>query len=205
MWKQSFRDVPDAFLLRGCIIVNTSYLGCWGPLFEWWQLGDVNPVRWNSYTDLHLNLAKKRFKSTFLRARFVDFAVNFQVKYIQTERDFYICWLMFGLARPKRIHPYSPSTTSGSSRFSLDHTFHSIENLTDGLHPLQHLFLIRHIPYTQRRATDPLNWDDTYLKKRYSQFYMAAMDARYSGNYMRPSLDFLQSFGLNRTHLGSNW
>ena len=62
MWKQSFRDVPDAFLLRGCIIVNTSYLGCWGPLFEWWQLGDVNPVRWNSYTDLHLNLAKKRFK-----------------------------------------------------------------------------------------------------------------------------------------------
>lgn len=52
---------------------------------------------------------------------------------------------------------------------------------------------------------DPLHGDDTYLKKRYSQFYMAAMDARYSGNYMRPSLDFLQSFGLNGTHLGNNW
>ena len=68
MWKQSFRDVPDAFLLRGCIIVNTSYLGCWGPLFEWWQLGDVNPVRWNSYTDLHLNLAKKRFKISLFKS-----------------------------------------------------------------------------------------------------------------------------------------
>ena len=84
---------------------------------------------------------------------------------------------MFGFARPKRIHPYSPSTASGSSRFSLDHTFRSIENLTNGLHPLKHLFVVRHIPYTQRRATDPLHGDDTYLKKRYSQFYMAVMDA----------------------------
>ena len=112
---------------------------------------------------------------------------------------------MFGFARPERIHRYSPSTASGSSGFSHDHTFRSIENLTDGLHPLQHLFLIRHIPYTQRRATEPLNWDNTYLKKRYSQFYMAAMDARHSGNYMRLSLDFLQSFGLYGTHLGNNW
>ena len=83
----------------------------------------------------------------------------------------------FGFSWFERINPYSPSTASSSSGFSRDHTFRSIENLTDGLHPLQHLFLIRHIPYTQRRATDPLNWDDTYLKKRSSQFYMAAMDA----------------------------
>jgi len=109
---------------------------------------------------------------------------------------------MFGFTRPERIHPYSPS---GSSDFSHDHTFRTIENLTDDLHSLQHLFPIRHSPYTQRRATDPLHGDDTYLQKRYSQFYMAAIDARHSRNYMRPSLDFLQSFGLNRTHLGNNW
>ena len=34
------------------------------------------------------------------------------------------------------------------------------------------LFPILHIPYMQRRATDPLHGDDTYLKKRYSQFYI---------------------------------
>lgn len=44
---------------------------------------------------------------------------------------------MFGFSWFERINPYSPSTASGSSGFSRDHTFRSIENLTDALHPLK--------------------------------------------------------------------
>lgn len=167
LWRRHHRKQFLPWLLR--------------PLFEWWQLGDVNPVTWNSYTDLHLNLAEKRFKISLFKSAIWGICCK-PSSQVHSDWRRLLHMLIerrckFGFSWFERINPYSPSTASGSSGFSRDHTFRSIENLTDGLHPLQHLFLIRHIPYTQRRATDPLNWDDTYLKKRSSQFYMAAIDA----------------------------
>ena len=132
------------------------------PIFEWWQLGDVNPVRWNSYTDLHLNFDKKRFKISLFKSAIWGICCKpssqvhsdwRRLSHMLIERR-----CMFGFARPERIHPYSPSTASGSSGFSHDYTFRSIENLTDALHPLQHLFPIRHTPYTQRRAGRSATW-----------------------------------------------
>ena len=141
IWRQSFRDVPDAFLLRGGIIVNTSYLGCWGPLFEWWQLGDVNPVRWNSFTDLHLNLAEKRFKISLFKSAIWGICCKPSSQVHSDWRRLLHMLIerrrMFGFSWFERINPYSPSTASGSSGFSRDHTFRSIENLTDALHPLK--------------------------------------------------------------------
>ena len=213
MWKQSFRDVPDAFLLRGCIIVNTSYLGCWGPLFEWWQLGDVNPVRWNSFTDLHLNLAEKRFKISLFKSAIWGICCKPSSQVHSDWRRLLHMLIerrcMFGFSWFERINPYSPSTASGSSGFSRDHTFRSIENLTDAMHPLKcrplYFQFFTSLTCNEEPQTRYMGTTLTLKKGIANSIYGGYGCYRYSGNYMRPSLDFLQSFGLNGTHLGNNW
>ena len=81
------------------------------PLFEWWQLGDVNPVRWNSYTDLHLNFAKKRFKISLFKSAIWGICCKPSSQVHSDWRRFLHMLIerrcMFGFARPENPSLFS--------------------------------------------------------------------------------------------------
>ena len=146
-------------------------------LFEWWELGDVNPVRWNSFTDLHLNLAEKRFKISLFKSAIWGICCK---PSSQVHSD----WRRLLHMLIER-HVWFFMVRENQSLFSF-HCFRLIRFFPWSYIPQywkfnrcyaptkmpSFIFPILHIPYMQRRATDPLHGDDTYLKKRYSQFYI---------------------------------
>ena len=114
---------------------------------------------------------------------------------------------MFGFSWFERINPYSPSTASGSSGFSRDHTFRSIENLTDALHPLKcrplYFQFFTSLTCNEEPQTRYMGTTLTLKKGIANSIWPLWMLIFWKLH--GPLFGFSSIFWSQRAHLGNNW